>query len=253
MKFRDFSAKRLIGSLESGLIARFGLAILLIVGISGSILRADEVVINQSNSLPVRAGDFSLSFPSAGGFSTLPFAGKNQENSSNINVAVTAGELWKFFKSQGIESVDRLTLQIDLAKTNGCCDMALDSVSLSIQNGESKITEAFLGDDNKVVIRHADVLQFKPEAQMEMGLGFDFMKRFSADSKELIVLRTNVVGADPQTTSITIQGSRRYFTFPNLIAVTGFLAFWVFMFLVLRKVALPDSGIKSVNATQNAA
>ncbi|MEQ1905007.1 MAG: hypothetical protein ABL888_12540 [Pirellulaceae bacterium] len=253
MKSRVFSAKRLNGSREQGLTTQFGLAILFFVAISNSALRADEVVINQSNSQPVRAGDFSLSFPSAGGFSTLPFADKNQETTSNLNVTMTAGELWKFFKSQGIESVDRLTLQIDLDKTNGCCDMALDSVSLSIHDGESKITEAFLGVDNKVVIKHADILQFKPEAQMEMGLGFDFMKRFSADSKEIIVLRTNVVGADPQKTSITIQGRRRYFTFPNLIAVTGFLAFWVFMFLVLRKLALPDPVIKPVKVTQSAA
>ncbi len=254
MKFLGFFAKRLPVSSESGLFTSLGSVVLALVFFFGGTLISDEVVINQSKEQPIRAGDFSVSFPSAGGFSTFPFAtDTSREKSSSIYVTVTAGELWAFFKSQGINSIDRLTLQIDLDETNGCCDMSMDSVNLSIQDGDFRIKEAFLGIENKMVIKNADVLQFKPEAQMEMGLGFDFMKRFSADSKELIVLRTNVVGADPQNMTITIQGNRHYFTFPNLIAVTGFLAFWVFMFLVLRKLALPARAIKPPKMTQNIA
>jgi hypothetical protein len=211
--------------------------LLTLLGLSAipQVVWADEVILERSNSDAHIIGDFTLSSPSPSRVHGLQLhcLGCDEEDSGVYSIS--AGELWTFFKEQGIESTDRLTLLIDLDRSKVVGDPRMNSVNLRLQDGSGSITLANLGADNRFVIKTSDVIRFRPEAQLELGLGFDFMQRFTADSQERIVLTSLIEGIPPESARISVQGKRRAYNLPTIYSLVAFVVFWGVMFLVLRR------------------
>ncbi len=197
---------------------------------------ADEVILERSKSEPQIIGDFMLSTPTSPNLHSLRLHCVGCEEDQTGVYSISAGELWTFFKEQGIESTDRLTLLIDVDRSRIVSDPRLNSVNIRLQDENRVVDIASLGENNQFVIKSSDVIRFKPEAQLEIGLGFDFMQRFSADSQELIILTSSVQGLiDPESARITIQGKRRAYNLPNIFSLVAFVIFWGILFLMLRR------------------
>lgn len=197
---------------------------------------ADEVILERSKSEPQIVGDFTLSTPTSPNLHSVRLHCVGCEEDQTGVYSISAGELWTFFKEQGIESTDRLTLLIDVDRSRIVSDPRLHSVNIRLQDQNRIVDLASLGENNHFVIKSSDVIRFKPEAQLEIGLGFDFMERFSADSQERIILTSNVQGlVDPESARITIQGKRRAYNLPNIFSLVAFVIFWGILFLMLRR------------------
>lgn len=238
-RFRQFET-----SVDGKSVALRGLPRLLTMGVLfvvGSLFgtkdaQTDEVILDRSRADAHIIGDFTLSSPVGSSFHGLQFQCVGCDEEASGVYSISAGELWTFFKEQGIDSTDRITLLIDLDRSKVISDPSLNTVHVRLQDGSGIITDlADLGMNNRFIIRAADVIRFKPEAQLEIGLGFDFMQRFSADSKERIVLTSLMEGVDPESARISIQGKQRAYNLPNIYSLVGFVVFWGIMFLVLRR------------------
>jgi hypothetical protein len=197
---------------------------------------ADEVILDRSRADSHIIGDFTLSTPVSTTVHGLQIHCVGCDAEASGVYSISAGELWTFYKEQGIHSTDRITLLIDFDRTKVVSDASLNTVNVRLQDGSGHITDlAGLGTNNRFIIRAADVIRFKPEAQLEIGLDFDFMQRFSADSQEKIVLTSLMEGVDPESARISIQGKQRAYNLPNIYSLVGFVVFWGIMFLVLRR------------------
>ncbi len=197
---------------------------------------ADEVILERSKSEPHIIGDFTLSTPTSPNLHSVSLHCVGCDEDQTGVYSISAGEIWTFFKQQGIESADRLTLLIDVDRSRIVSDPQLNSVNIRLQDNNRIVNLASLGENNRFVIKSSDVIRFKPEVQLEIGLGFDFMQRFSADSQERIILTSNVQGLiDPESARITIQGKRRAYNLPNIFSLVAFVVFWGILFLMLRR------------------
>ena len=194
----------------------------------------DEVIIDNNASNKVSVGDFDCSkCPNAMGNILALFDGVNNE--------VTAGQLWTFFDSQDVSSVSHLVLCLDVQPNNESA-MGINSVELTIEDPAqlgSLLTNVSLGN-NSLLLPGYDITAFKPEAKLEIALGYDFMERFSADSTEKISLDVASDG-DHSTAVVSVQGENGFFAQGfNLIALVVFAIFWAIVFLALNRFTRPQ-------------
>jgi len=205
---------------------------------------ADEIVIS-GNEHAVSVGDFDLSpcnTGSAQGALSVLCEGSNGE--------VTAGDLWKFFSHQGIDSVENLTICMDWAPSQGVSDnIGLASLELKIEDPNQSgnlITNASLGGDS-LVVPGFEVSSFKPEAKLGVDLGYDFMKRFGPDSTEKIQLVGkpafsvgDLAQAGTAGPLFSFEGSgAKPGRIPNLLGLVSFVAFWLVAFKFLAMMTNP--------------
>ena len=211
-----------------------------------SFVHADEVVLEEANDgMLIRTGDFELRTcrePVDSGLSIL----KGLGNSSG---EITAGELYRFFKSQGKESVDRLVLCVDLEGNPLRTDVGFDDFVLTIEDPfeTGQPTRSFSLDrdgDNSMIVPGYETSLLKPEAQLEIPLGYDFMQRYSENSEEVVKLDFQYSDGSQQSAiplAVYFPAERTigWFSVPRLSLVFVFAVFWVAVFWALIKFTLP--------------
>ena len=210
------------------------LSVLLYVGLwmNLSSLVADEYVIDSETSTPHLVGDFACSNCPAPSKSSLELIQTGRE--------VTAGEIWQFYHGQGIHSLDRLTLCLDVKSGNQSGTAGIRALKLTIQDPSSIehfLTDVSLGD-HSLTIPDYEIVAFKPEAYLELELGYDFMKRFTADSQEKVLV--DVSTEDGSQLSVMVIGQNNLFS-SNIdpISLGLFALFWVLVFLALYTFTQP--------------
>ena len=200
----------------------------------------DEVVINQSNTnSEVTLGDCECSPYRLSNGELFEFS----EARFNSPSQVSAGELWEFFDQQGIESLDHLVICMDVDQLTTSQRVALSTFELLIEDpASSKIPDYFSLGGNSLVVAGEGTSDFHPECRIEVSLGYDFMQRFSKDSKEKLKLN---IGLDNQSASFaptfSIEGKRQLFTIGNLILLGIFCLFWTVVFFLLKRYTLPSA------------
>lgn len=218
---------------------------LLAIGLFAATSIADEVIIDGKQGSQI-AGDFDCSKCPSPSTSMLNLLDGSESGS------LTAGEVWQFFNAQGVDSLDRLTLCLDVESDGGLATVGIDSMELKIEdpsNFGSLLTNVSLGDD-WLRIPGYDIAAFKPEANLEIKLGYDFMQRFSADSTEKISL--NVSGAANSQVSVQGVDGKGFFSSINSLAVVAFAVFWSLIFISLYRFTKPpvnESELKNKNVS----
>lgn len=202
--------------------------ILLVTPISFPSASADEIVIDRNRQT---AGDFSCS----------PFSNKSNPRFELESNEISAGELWKFFDSQGSKSIHQLTFCLDLESMDEEASFGLESVELKIEDPTSTelLTNVSLGND-MITVPGYTTSAFNPEAKLQLALDYDFMQRFSADSDEKISFsfQSNDAAIVPK---FAVQSeSRGFFAgLRNPIILIAFSVFWFCFFHLLSRITKP--------------
>lgn len=200
---------------------------------------ADEIVLDSSVNTKVSVGDFDCSQ------CPTPTSAINLLSGSDSG-ELTAGQLWQYFNSQGFESVDKLTLCVDVQQPSENSDeFGLNSVELKIEdpmNAGGLLTNVSLGQ-NSLVFPNYDISSYKPEAKLEFALGYDFMERFSANSQEKISVDVSSNASEVASPVLSIEGGSG-FRF-NMTALAVFAMFWAVVFFALNRFTKPQ-----VNTTE---
>jgi hypothetical protein len=202
-----------------------------------SVGSADEVLLDDRSESPIRLGDFECS--SCPGQVTRSIGILDQSR----NGEVYAGELWQFFHDQGVVSLDRLTLCVDVEQVNENSTFDLQSVELTIEDPTGRqplLTHVSLGD-NSLVVPYYETSSFKPEAKLEIFLGYDFMQRFSADSREKVKLDFSSNSVEGKDAKFIIEADSNVFSKSNFLLLFGFVAFWVVVFVSLNRITKPET------------
>jgi hypothetical protein len=211
----------------------------------------DEIVLDGSRPQVFSLGDFSVSTAAfTGGFDLNPISSisgaviLNNADIGSSGCEMRAGDLWKYLKSQGIHSTDRLTFYVDLQSDNSGGDVSLDDFEFTISGPDSAMAlthyEMNRNGGNRIVVPGFETSLGGPEAAVEVYLGYDFMERFSESSTELVVLNSKSSGAISQKPEILVQGRPQQFGILNTVMLTGFVGFWLIVFWVLKRVTLPQ-------------
>jgi hypothetical protein len=187
----------------------FLFAALLIVsslGHFGGNLHADEIVIgNRPNQR------------------SLADVGLDQNGNPDNSRLITAGELWQFFHDRGVTTVDQLTLNLDCG---GMTHSQSGPIRFQIQDplsGNLLTNLSIESSGNK----------------LEVPLDFDYMKRFSPGSKELIRLDLTELDALASNAKVSVDSDSHIFGPLNVLLITGFFTFWVLVFFVLNRFTKP--------------
>lgn len=154
---------------------------------------------------------------------------------------VTAGELWAYFNSQGIHSMTKLTLSMDIDPAKDNEDLDFDMVELSIKDPFSTLEFFHLDGigENSLIVPSYEASPFRAEAQMEIDLGFDFMERFDENSQEMVVLNFKMKnGASKAQPDFFLSGEDK-FTMPSAWTLAIFTGFWIVVFLILFRATKP--------------
>lgn len=209
------------------------------------LVSADEILVEGDESR-ISVGDFDC-------------GGCNCEATNALNLLmdqssgqVRAGELWKFFNEQGLTSVEQLTLSVDILPENEVHgDIGISGLRLMIEDPNSVgfLTDASLGEHSLIVPEY-EISSFKPEARLQVALGYDFMERFSADSQEMVQFGFSQGAASAITPRFAVEGNEASLV-PSGIhwsALVGFIAFWGVVFLLLSRVTRPKLEVESAAA-----
>lgn len=201
------------------------LATLFVVSITTDAVFGEQIVIDENSEDKKVAGDFYCS----------PCYSPILDDAEAVDIAartLTAGELYKYFQSRGIKKLNRLSFQIDVdCDPDNTESVSLTDLSFQIQDSAlNLVTHAGFGD-TELLLDKSEITSFKPEAVLEIDLGYDFMQRFSPDSKEAVRLDFS----SPDTSSammprIFLASNMTSFSSSNLVRIVGFLAFWGIIF-----------------------
>ena len=200
-------------------------ASLLLSAVPLEMVVAEQIVIDENTEGSVVAGDFHCS----------PCYSPILSDAGSVDIAtnsLTTGELYQYFKSRGITKLDRLSFQVDVdCDPDNAESVSLTDLSFQIQDAaRTLITDADFGD-TELLLDKSEITSFKPEAVLEVDLGYDFMQRFSPDSKEAVQL--NFSSPDTSTAMmprIVLASNMSSFSSSNLVRIGGFVAFWGIIF-----------------------
>ncbi len=229
-------------------LSRFPAIILLIcvVGIP-AISQADEVVVDRGETRFSIGGFRSSSCPDHDCPTGLGII--DHQNSGEL----CAGDLWKFFNSRGVQSLDRLNICVDFEKPAADSALSLRSVEFKIEDPQRQgelITKVSL-ENNTLIVPGDNFSTLRPEATLEILLGYDFMERFSADSKEKIKLDFAANDSDAQP-SFSIGESAPMLSNTNLFLFAAFVVFWIGVFFLLNRLTKPIQQFAEGNADSSA-
>ena len=198
---------------------------------------ADEVILDNQTNSQLMVGDFNCSTCAEQVTTSISLFGHNNQT------RLTAGQLWQFFNNQGVDSLDKLTLCLDVGELDSQSKFDVQSIQFRIEDTLASgnfLTNVSLGN-NTLVVPGSMTSSSKPEAKLEILLDYDFMQRFSANSSELITLDFSSNGELASEASISIEGNGNVFTKSNLLLLFGFISFWFVVFTVLNRVTKPLS------------
>jgi len=180
---------------------------------------ADEIVIS-GNEHEVSVGDFDFSpcntGSAEGALAVLNHCPNGEMTAGDQNLTICMD--WSPDQQLTSEiDLSSLQLKIEDPTTGGL----LTNVSL---NGNSLIVPGF------------EVSSFKPEAELSVALGYDFMKRFGPQSTEKIHVASN--GSILPSFSFKGTGPNPN-RIPNLFSLLGFVLFWLVAFKCLAMATAP--------------
>ena len=201
---------------------------IIMIGLCFGTSFGDEIVIDNQGDSQMSLGDFRCSSCPTQIHSAMGIFDQARTGE------VSAGELWQFFHSQGVDSLDQLTLCLDVEQLDGQSAFDLQSVEFKIQdphNQDGLLTDVSLGNNNSIIVPGFETSSFRPEAKLQISLGYDFMERFSADSQEKIKLdfsSSNSLAAS--NVKFSIEGSEQGgFSTWNYLLLAGFVLVWIFL------------------------
>ena len=215
------------------------LAVCHVVAFGFSPVVADELIMDRNQVGKESCGDFQCSWGSEFADTTDVFYLANLDQS---HFEITAGTLWNHFKAQGIESLDRLILFVDVDPTalpDGTLTMEqLELTIVDPASPDQPITDVSLdrGDvSNRIVLRSADGNR-NARAKMEFELGYDFMKRFSADSQQKLVLNLQSTEGSLNVASIGIGADMPLLAGKSkTLLLVMFVVFWAGVFYLMYR------------------
>ena len=215
----------------------------------------DEVIVNVQGSKTQSVGDFSLTPGAHRSFDMLPMPApgydllSDKAGASNQTNQFTAGQLWSYYDSQGIKSLDRIALYMDVGKLGQSDRFSIESMEFRITGDSDDITQSLMdrNQDNRVVIPGYETLNSLPVARMEIQLDYDFMQRFSRDSTETIMVNMDYQSDSTVRPTFFIEGKARWFSVPNMFLLGFFLLFWIVVFWILQKLTLKSERIPQFN------
>lgn len=178
---------------------------------------ADEVVIERNAT---KVGDFTCSNCEIETSSRLDLIGGE----------MTAGDLWQQFNRKGVNSVERLTFYVALEEIDNSDRFGLAPVEFKMDD----LTASLQG--NSLVVQNYEMGSSVPMAKLELSLPFDFMEKYSANSKEPIRF-TSTDGNAAVNPNVAIDfnaGIQK-----SHIALFGFAAFWIVVFLLFNRLTKP--------------
>ncbi len=206
---------------------------------------ADEVILDDQKFEDIFVGDFSCSpgqYRSGDMFKINP--GKQ---------GINTGELWTYFKSRGINRMDRLIICMDIDPARETADVDVQQVELTIKDpfGGSTLTSYSLDRDrdNSLIVPAYEASYYRPEAMMKINLGFDFMERFSESSTQEIFFDVKMDEQGTANSSFYITSTDdSLVALPSILVLGLFVAFWVAVFAILFLLTNPAARSKSKNA-----
>ncbi|MCH2178659.1 MAG: hypothetical protein MK106_07630 [Mariniblastus sp.] len=212
----------------------------------------DELILNGNRLSPQTIGDFQIT---SGRSEKASFVIENLIDSKG---QVRTGELWDFFRSQGIESLDRLTLVIDVDDhLTSNQDFMMDSMTLTIADpdaglGGEKITEANMNRDgeNLLVLKKSDFPNIEPKARMEFELGYDFMQRFQSSSKETVLFHFHTRSGMIDSAAFEYNQLETPAPLSHMLSIILFILFWtvvfflMYLFLSPKKIQQKDPAVQ---------
>lgn len=171
---------------------------------------------------------------------------------------VTTGQLWSFFKAQGVDSMDELTLRLDVdpeqAGSSGSgSSIDISALELLIENPsgiDGFATDVKIGD-KQLLLSSPSSAPDVADMELAVKLHYDFMERYNADSKEKVKLNVSSSGLMPSVSIARKTETLRAMNWPMLI---GFTAFWLAVFGLVNWVTKPTpvgSGLAEKNAVLN--
>ena len=192
------------------------------------------ITLDDQDETPISLGDFQCT--SCPGQVVRAIGILEQNKSGEIK----AGELWKFFHDQGVDSLDRLTLCLDVEQIEGEPYFDLQDVELKIENpngNQSLLTDVSLRGKSLRV----PTSSYKPEAKLEIFLNYDFMQYFSESSTEKITLKFTSSSEHADNAKFLIEADSNVFTTGNFVLLAGFIAFWTVVFVSLNRLTKPSA------------
>lgn len=200
---------------------------------------ADQVVVDSNPDATVFLGD-DVQCSACDGTLT-PSA--IEVLTSGAGGEVTAGQLWSFFKAQGVDSMDELTLRLDVDREkagsaiNGS-SIDISELQLQIENPsgiDGFATDVKIGD-KQFLLPSPSLDSEAADMQLAVTLHYDFMERFSADSTEKIKLNVSSSGLMP---SISIAKKAETLREMNWLMLIGFAVFWLSVFGLVNWLTKP--------------
>ncbi len=195
---------------------------------------AEEIIIREGNSRgEVACGDYSCS-PCLSKLAAASFEMKNGNAGGSIEL--TAGELWQFFNAQGYDSVNKMTLLLDVDQLSRDDNFNLSKLNIQIQSplDGNLLTDANLGSD-KLIVPGYETSSSRPEAELRFDLGYDFMELFSSDSTEIVRVSIDSPMNSSLSPTFHLMADDTVFGQTNLGQMFVFVLFWGVVFLVLLR------------------
>jgi hypothetical protein len=212
---------------------RWAFVLFLFVGIASGSANADELILDESLTSVQSVGDFDV-------WSCKSAIQRDDSGLLDSAGEITTGQLYAFFKKQGIRSVDHITLSLDVDPAALRADYALDSIELSIENMKYSLGA------NSLKLPAYEMSALKPEGQISVKLGYDFMQQFNEESTEKLkfdfAMSRGAESADASILSIAVMPQNATsFSFARLFLLIGFSGFWVAVFLLLFRATAPKA------------
>ena len=151
-------------------------------------------------------------------------------------IEMTAGELWQFFDDQGFDSVNTMTLFLDVDQLSTDESFNLSKLNFQIQSpfdGQLS-TIANLGKDS-LVVPGIETSSNRPEAKLRFDLGYDFMELFSPESTEIVRVSIDAPMRGSMAPTFHLTANKNVFGQTNLGRLFLFVIFWGSVFLMLLR------------------
>ncbi len=199
----------------------------------------DEIIIDSRMSEPIEIGGISWSPKFGFSGSLLELHSSTNGSLAHQSCELNAGELYKFFRDQGIQSVDQLVVVLTIPNSTAGDRFVLEGLQLAVNDSDNLgATTTILADssqEHRVVIPGGQSISGRAEAKLLIPLGFDFMERYSEDSTERLVLNYKVEGSSlAESPVFMVEGQAAWSRTPTYAWVGVFVGFWLVLFWLLR-------------------
>ena len=159
---------------------------------------------------------------------------------SDLNCGqITAGQLWEYFHQQGKTSVDRLKFDLICNSTFETDRSDFGMFRFQVEGADGGMLSSF----NLIAAN----------GTLEVPLDYDYMKRFSRDSQEII--RFHLPSDGPfslSNTQISVASDAPAMGSKNLFYLFGFCGFWIIVFVILNRFTKPiDESSEEIKILSN--